>query len=150
MKERVYSGVKAGLQEDLDRLSHSIENCPLYPHVLGGGSGKDANLFYVGLTKSKTRPMYEMYRDSNTLACAVCRILDDTYMGCLMMSVELRESKPEFGKPNDYERRHWYNQRWRYESFVMEIDARPLWNLLERSVDFEKLGLEMAQEVSEA
>jgi hypothetical protein len=81
----------------------------------------------------------------------MCTILEEMYRGMLMMKVEVRHTKQEIGwQEPKFDEHDWGNQRWRYEPFIMECAAAPLWNLLERSVDFERLNKRIVEEVVNA
>jgi hypothetical protein len=67
-----------------------------------------------------------------------------------MIRVRILRSKEEYGCPKpEFDSYNYHNQDWRYESFYMECAAGPLWNLLERSVDFEKVAGEIIHQVME-
>jgi hypothetical protein len=135
------------IDDDLKRLTHTVDNCPFYVHVNSLGSGSDS--FYVFFSLNKQSP-YGV-GDPNILACAVCTILPELYDDAIMMKVAVRSTKKELGvRKSRWDEYNWNDQSWRYDSFTMECSAAPLWNLLERSVDFERVSEQAVEDVISA
>lgn len=141
---RLKGDVMILLAEDLKRLSHTVSDCPFYVHVKGLGS----DAFRVCFSISKHEPFDG---SSDILAHAVCTVLPDLYNGTVMLRVSVRETKKELGRREPkWDEHDWTRQDWRYEKFIVECSAAPLWNLLERSVDFEKVAARAVGDVVDA
>jgi hypothetical protein len=131
------------MDEDFKRLASTVDNCPFNVFVHGAGSNSD--VFTVTFSAEKHVPWQG---SSGILAQAHCTVLPELYGNIVMMTVSLRQTKKELGRLEPrYDEHNRTDQRWRYESFLMECAAEPLWNLLERSVDFERLTSKVAEEV---
>ncbi len=142
---RLRSSITAVIDDDFKRLAHTVDNCPFYVHVKGGGL--DSDTFHVFFSLSKHEPYNG---SSNVLAHAVCTVLPNLYEGTVMMKVALRQTKKELGRrEHKWDEHDWTRQDWRYDPFFMECAAAPLWNLMERSVDFQRLAKCVAAEVME-
>lgn len=59
-----------------------------------------------------------------------------------------KDSRRELGQVGDlWNGNNVYRQEWREREFFVELSAPILWNLLERTVDFEKLTLDTVEQV---
>jgi hypothetical protein len=144
---RLKGAIMAAMAEDLGRLSRTVGDCPFRVHVKGAGSDNDS--FNVFFSLSDREPYSG--QDQDVLAHASCTVLPQLYEGLVMMRVAVRQTKKELGRrEHKWDEHDWTRQDWRYEQFVMECSAAPLWNLLERSVNFEKLAKKAASEVMES
>lgn len=146
--------IAAKLQEDLDRLTYSIRNCPLHAHVSVSHEDSYQNRHAgvtVTLSSSKTKGYFD---DKSNRAQAVCELVPELCQGRVMARIKVgqwQNTRRELGQTGDiWNGNNHYRQEWRIAEFLMELSAPALWNLLERTVDFEKLTKDVVEEVSQS
>jgi len=145
--------IAAKLQEDLNYLTHSIQDCPLYAHVSVSHEDRYQNR-HAGFTIVLATTKKDFVVDRDKGAQVVCELVSELLQGRVMVRVRthrMPNSRRELGQTGDWwNGNNSYRQAWRDEEFLMELSAPALWNLLERTVDFEKIALHAVEEVSQS
>lgn len=146
--------IAAKLQEELNRLPYSIQHCPLYAHVSVSHEDRYQSK-RAGVTVFFTTTKRDFcIEEQDRRAEVFCELMPELFHGQVMTRVKIRRvqnMRHELGQAGD-----WWNgnnphrQDWRIQEFLMELSAPALWNLLERTVDFEKIALCAAEEVSQS
>ena len=145
--------IAAKLQEDLGYLPYSIQHCPLYACVSASHEDRFQNR-RAGVMVIFTTSRKDPFNERNKRAEVFCELVPELLQGRVMARVQPRwlpDTRQEVGQTGDrWNGNNTYRQEWRLQEFLMELSAPALWNLLERTVDFEKIALHAVEEVSQS